>query len=266
MFAPVAPHGLLECAGVALSVRRLRPSDAPATASLHVEALGSEFLVRCGLRFLRCYHRAWIESADAIALAAVDEQGKIVGVILGALRPETHFRTMVRRRGAVLGVLMIGQALAHPRFARELATTRVPRYARGLLRMIGRRSAVKVQGAPAPASDPGTPPRGDERDPGGPPSVPARTLRIGDVTHVMVHPDAQGQGVGRALLEETRRVSTDAGLDELVLVTLPELPAGAFYRRVGWLPDGSMTSGSGVRFERYRLPLRPPKFIYSSGA
>lgn len=228
---------------MALTIRRLRPSDADATALLHLQVLGSEFLARCGLPFLRCYHRAWIQSEDAIAVGAVDDQDRIVGVILGALRPETLFRSMVRRRGVVLGLLMVRQAVVRPELARELATNRVPRYARGLARMATRR--LPTPGRPPPASSP---------------------PRIGDVTHVMVLPEAQGQGVGRALLEETRRVAADAGLDELVLVTLPELPAGAFYQRVGWQPDGNMTSGSGEHFDRYRLPLRPPKFIPSSGS
>lgn len=255
---------------MALSVRRLRSSDAPATARLHLEVLDTEFLSRCGLRFLRCYHRAWIESTDAIALAAVDDRGRIVGVILGALRPEAHFRTMVRRRGVVLGLLMVQQALVHPPLARDLATSRVPRYVRGLVRMVGRRPAAVVRGGRVPADAteaPDGPTATSARRPSEvqPASSPSPS-HIGDVTHVMVHPDVQGQGVGRALLEETRRVSADAGLDELVLVTLPELPAGAFYRRVGWQPDGTMTSRSGEQFDRYRLPLRPSKFIHSSGS
>lgn len=221
--------------------------------------LSSEFLARCGLRFLRCYHRAWIESADAIALGAVDDRGQVVGVILGALRPEVLFRTMVRRRGVALGLLMIGQAMVDPGFARELATTRVPRYVRGIARMAARPPAPPVRRAEVRrratgSGDSDTLPGAPDLDGARAGAVPAR---VGDVTHVMVHPGVQGRGVGRMLLEETRRTGMDAGLDELVLVTLPELPAGAFYRRLGWLPNGSMTSGSGERFDRYRLPLHP---------
>jgi hypothetical protein len=47
----------------------------------------------------------------------------------------------------------------------------------------------------------------------------------------------------------------NADLDELVLVTPPDLAAGTFYERLGWLPSGEVTSQSGEAFLRYRFPL-----------
>jgi ribosomal protein S18 acetylase RimI-like enzyme len=197
-----------------------------------------EFLARAGRRFLRHYHRAWIDTGDAIALAATDEDGRVVGFLLGALRPAGHFRTMVRRHGADLAGALVLAALARPRLAWELFTTRLLRYARGLLRMAwssvtGRRA---VRDAPAPTV------------------VPSR--RIGEVTHVLVRPDLQGSGAGRALLVEAEAAARRAGVEELVLVTPPDL-AGAvgFYEHMGWQRAGELTSRSGEPFVRFRLVL-----------
>lgn len=205
-----------------------------------------EFLARCGSGFLRSYHRAWIASPDGLALAAVDPEGTLVGVLLGAMVPASHFRFMVRRHGAVLAARLVLAAVARPSLARELVATRLLRYLRGLGRMaLGAlrpepSAATTDDGAPASA---------------GRPKVGEEPLKVGEVTHVMVGVPAQGTGAGRALLEEAQRAAAGRGIDELVLVTPPGLAAGAFYEHLGWKRSGTLTSRSGEGFVRYRLPL-----------
>jgi hypothetical protein len=46
-----------------------------------------------------------------------------------------------------------------------------------------------------------------------------------------------------------------AGLDELVLVTMPGLPAAAFYEHLGWERVGDRRSQSGEDFVQYRLSM-----------
>jgi GNAT superfamily N-acetyltransferase len=203
-----------------------------------------EFLARCGLRFLRTYHRAWMASPDGLALAAVDAEGELVGVLLGALRPAGHFRFMVRRHGAALAARLLVAALTRPALARELVGTRLLRYLRGLGRMargVLRRKPERIDG-----------PGGDGASSQG---VVGPTLRVGEVTHVMVRASGQGTGTGRALMEEAQRLAARAGIDELVLVTPPDLAAGGFYEHLGWKRDGTLASRSGEPFVRYRLPL-----------
>lgn len=212
-------------------MRDLRPSDAGASARLHEEVLGMEFLARFGPRLLGCYHRAWIASPAGIAIGAfLPPDDRLAGVMLGATAPAAHFKAMVRHDGVRLVVAMAAGAAARPALARELVVTRAGRYARGVGRIAA--SALKKEGVAAPA---------------GP--------RIGEVTHLMVSPAAQGGGIGRLLLSETARIAREAGVDELVLVTPPDLAAGDFYRHLGWIPSGSVRSRSGEDFVRFRFPL-----------
>jgi predicted N-acetyltransferase YhbS len=228
-----------------VSVRRLVPADARASSRLHREVLDMEFLSRCGPAFLRTYHRAWMASPDGLALAAVDDDGTVIGVVLGALRPAAHYRAMVRRHGLALAARLLAAAVTRPALARELVSTRLLRYLRGLGRMavsVLRRRRSRPDEAPGPAPD-------------ADPQEPASSLTVGEVTHVMVSADARGTGAGRALMEATHRFAAEAGLDELVLVTPPGLPAGAFYEHLGWKRDGTLESRSGEPFVRFRLPL-----------
>jgi ribosomal protein S18 acetylase RimI-like enzyme len=193
-----------------------------------------EFLVRCGLAFMRTYYQAWVEAPQAIALAAVDERGNLVGALLGALDPAIHTRAMVRRHGARLVARLVVHALGHPALAKDLVVTRGRRYARGLARMV----VARFRRTPAP-SYAGT---GDPT--------------IGEITHVLVRPDLQGSGIGRALVDAAVVAGRSVDLDELVLVTPPDLAARAFYERLGWLAAGQVVSRSGEHFLRYRFPLR----------
>ena len=223
-----------------IAVRPLERADIVTSARLHHQALDMEFLARFGPRFLRAYHRAWIDSPEAMALAAVDADG-IVGVLLGSLGPATHYRAMVRRHGATLALSMLTSALGRPPLARQLLVTRAHRYGRGLARMLAgswqdRRSR--------PSQRPGAAAREESDQP-----------RTGEVTHLMVRPDARGGGVGRALLERAEHDARCSGLDELVLVTPPDLAATAFYEHLGWKRSGELTSQSGEQFLRYRFDL-----------
>lgn len=235
------------------AVRPLAPADLEVSARLHGEALDMEFLARCGPGFLRAYHRAWLDSPDCLALAALDDEGGVVGVLLGSLHPAAHYRAMVRRHGASLALWLLGRSVAHPLLARELVVTRAYRYLRGLTRMLagslraprsfrGRGGAAALDDTSSSA----VPVPGERSDP----------AAIAEVTHVMVRADARGSGVGRALLERAQEEARRAGLGELVLVTPPDLAAIGFYEHLGWQRVGELTSQSGEQFFRYRFDLR----------
>ncbi|HLI52785.1 MAG TPA: GNAT family N-acetyltransferase [Acidimicrobiales bacterium] len=219
-----------------LTVRPLLDHDVESSTQIHLEVLHMEFLARCGRRFIGHYHRAWLASPHGLALACVDGDGRLLGVVLAALDPPMHFRSMVRHHGLRLAFSLLGHAVANPAFAKTLIATRAVRYSRGLARMLvaqlhpGQRAATATDAQ----------------------------ARVGEVTHVMVSAQAQGRGVGRALLAEVRRQAARAGLSELVLVTPPGLDAAGFYEHMGWKRDGQVTSRSGETFLAYRLPLDDP--------
>jgi len=228
------------------TVRPLSAADLSAAADLHRRVLDMEFLSRYGSAFMRAYYRAWIEAPGAIAVASVGEHGELLGVLLGATDPAAHVRGMVRRRGLGLGARLAAHCLRHPSLARDLVVTRGRRYVGGLARLLvprGRRSAGSA-GAPNPPAP--NPPA---------PDAPHVATAVGEITHVLVDTDRQGSGVGGALIEAAVAVARGAGVDELVLVTPPDLEARNFYEHLGWLADGEITSRSGELFLRYRLPL-----------
>lgn len=78
---------------------------------------------------------------------------------------------------------------------------------------------------------------------------------MAEVTHVLVSPDQQGRGIGRALIEAAEDAARLAGVDRLVLVTPPDQQARQFYERLGWTEDGTVTDRSGELFVRYRYSL-----------
>jgi ribosomal protein S18 acetylase RimI-like enzyme len=88
----------------------------------------------------------------------------------------------------------------------------------------------------------------------------AGEVGLGEVWAIYVDPAAQGQGVGRALMDAAVRDLTARGFGEVVLwVFEANAPARAFYERLGWTPDGSAKAfeiGGAAPVElRYRRRL-----------
>jgi ribosomal protein S18 acetylase RimI-like enzyme len=76
----------------------------------------------------------------------------------------------------------------------------------------------------------------------------------GHVFSLYVHPDTQGLGLGRALLEAAVRRLTEAGYREAALwVFADNTAARAFYARIGWTPDGATRTEPAYRLPELRL-------------
>ncbi len=219
-------------AGASVRIRDMRPADTRDSAGIHHDVLGMEFLSRFGPGFLAAYHGAWVRSPAGLALAAEDDEGRLLGVMLGSLDPAAHYRWMLRQAGPGLAVRLAGRALVDPPLARDLIVTRGARYARGVWHQLTRRRG------PAPAAE-----------------TPAPKPSTGEITHLMVAPSGQGSGAGRALVAETEARARAAGVEDLVLVTPPDLEARGFYNHLGWVEEGDMSSRSGESFIRFRRHL-----------
>ena len=59
---------------------------------------------------------------------------------------------------------------------------------------------------------------------------------VGEVTGFYVHPDYQGQGIGRKMLKYTLSVAADTGYEQIVLTTNKNLTAAIkLYESLGWV-------------------------------
>ena len=70
-----------------------------------------------------------------------------------------------------------------------------------------------------------------------------------NVWAVFVDPNAQGQGVGKALHDRLLQWSRAQGIHRLWLSTSPGTRAEQFYRKLGWSEFGLTETGE-IRFER----------------
>ncbi len=76
----------------------------------------------------------------------------------------------------------------------------------------------------------------------------------GHVFSLYVHPDSQGLGVGRALLDGAVDRLRQAGYGEATLwVFADNTAARAFYTRQGWTPDGATRTEPAYRLPEIRL-------------
>ena len=277
--------------GAPVAVVRMELTDVAGAVALHQRGLGNELVARLGSRTLGHYHRAYLSSPSGLALVARSEvPGEVLGFLLGAIDPPTHYRYVMSSAGSRLALSTAVHAASHPALAWELLRTRALRWARGVLRIAGGRGIAggRAGGGADPAdtdpadTDPADTDRTDtdraeadraetdraETDrgsasgtPGGAPaSVEAVTpVPTAEVTHVVVDERQRGRGVGRALLEAALRQAAAGGAARAELVTpIDDAGAAAFYEACGWQRDGAVSSRSGERFVRFVIDLAPP--------
>lgn len=70
-----------------------------------------------------------------------------------------------------------------------------------------------------------------------------RFVHRGEVVKLMVHPDAQGRGLGGALLDAAVAHARGLGLEQLLLSTRGGTPLPAYYASRGWTEVGVFPAG-----------------------
>lgn len=230
------------------AVRAVRRGDLAATARLHRRALPRGFFARLGDRFVRRYHASFAASPDAVVLVAEDPtRQRPAGFLAGTLENATHYRWVLRRRGLVLALSGLAALARRPGMAVEFLRTRTGRYLRAVRRQLGRHVPVGRRPGRADAAPPDVaPPSKAAED--SPPVVAV-------LTHVAVDPAAQGDGVGRRLVEAFVERARRAGAHEVRLITDAEGEAAPFYRRLGWRSCGRRRAADGSEVEEFQLPL-----------
>lgn len=217
--------------GPGLRIREAEFRDLRWIARLHAQQLPHGFFVSLGPRYLRAYHRSFIDNRYGVALVA-ERNGEAVGFVVGAAHAGNHRRLLVRQSGLRLALAGVGALLVRPPVAFEFARTRSGRYVRGLTR------AVRPTPSAPSASGP----------------VAAPVLDCAVLTHVAVDPSAQRVGAGSALVDAFAEEVRVRGAQRIELVTLADQRGAAdFYTRLGWQP---LAEAAGARsFRKFGLDL-----------
>jgi GNAT superfamily N-acetyltransferase len=84
------------------------------------------------------------------------------------------------------------------------------------------------------------------------------------IEQVSVHPDHQGRGLGRALIDHVESWATDQGLPALTLSTFRSVPwNGPYYARLGFVEMQELTPGLvELRAEETAFGLDPAERIF----
>lgn len=206
----------------------MHPGDLSAAAALHLDALPHGFFSRLGSRFLGHYLGSFLDSPHAVAIVAT-ESDRLVGFLVGVLSDAHHYSAVVRRHGASLALHAGVALLRRPGVGVAFIRTRAHRYARGLWRVLRRRSTAQSSG----------------------------TVTLATLEHVAVAPCARGSGVGRDLVRHFTARAAEAGCDGAQLVTrADEGGASAFYRHLGWRAEQRLIDHEGAVWQRFVLRWR----------
>lgn len=179
-------------------------NDLSWSTALHRATLPNGFFVRLGPRFLRHYHRSFIESPHSLAIT-IEDAGVPIGFAVGTVDDQAHYRRVLRTCGLRMAASVLAGLAVRPSEALRFGRSRARRYVRGAIRLAGR-------------------PRG------GHPSAGLRPQ--GTLVHIAVDPRCHGQGCGGRLLAAFEDELIAAGR---AVATVQTATAADFYRQNGWV-------------------------------
>jgi len=192
-------------------VRALKIDDVAAVVAVHLRAFPSFFLSFLGPRFLREFYGSFLVDPVGRGFVAVDEGGRVLGVVVGPLNPAGYFKRLLKRRWWAFCLASVSAVLRRPTVA--------PRLFR----------AVVYRG----------------EAPGG----PVRALLSSIAVDPQVQGGGVGRLLVERWVAEVRAaggsgcfLTTDAEGNEAV---------NAFYRKLGWNLEGSYCTKEGRRMNRY---------------
>jgi ribosomal protein S18 acetylase RimI-like enzyme len=194
----------------------------------HLAAFPGQFLSLLGRRFVRAFYRFYLERPQSISLVAVDgATGRVVGLVVGG---EPELRSQFTRRCVPRFALLLAWRAVTVRAARRRLLEHFGSVARRLWHRVRRDSRPRA---------------------GEPPAEPKGTW--GSLLSICTHPEHQGQGIGRALLDTFREVCRQRGYRSARLsVHNDNTAAIALYQRNGW--QVLLVTPRGTYF---RLDLEP---------
>lgn len=219
---------------IAIVLREAGLHDLPMSAQLHLDELPIGLFPEFGARFLRRWHRSFVDRRHAVALVATDHEGTVVGFLLGTLDHRAHIADLLRERMTVLSLAAhAGAAMAvRPRTAVRFLRTRLRPWCRAVARS---RSSAQSTGEPV--------------------TPPADSIAV--VVAIAVSPRVRGIGVGSQLLDCFESTSAQAGAHRAELSTglgAVDNPGG-FYEHLGWEKGESRLDRDGRTMLTYRRDL-----------
>ncbi|MDE0804135.1 MAG: GNAT family N-acetyltransferase [Acidimicrobiales bacterium] len=203
----------------ALTVRPLTAHDAAWSASLHKRTLSVGLFPALGQRFLRRYHRSFVDSTTGVAIIACSN-GRPAGFVLGVLDPEAHRLETVRRHGLGLGVVGVSAILLRPALLIRFGRTRLRSYLRVLWRQLRPRQRSGTAGLHAHAAV---------------------------LSHIAVEDSARGLGIGAMLVDAVTEAARDAGTRTVQTSTVDR---ASFYESLGWTVSGAGRTFDGATEHR----------------
>lgn len=220
--------------GLRFDVVHADEDDLQVTAALHVSELPHGLFPRLGVDFVRRWHRAHLHSPYASVLVVAGEDGPC-GFALGTTDRGSNVAWILRHHRSELVAAALRVLVRRPRLAAHFLRTRGLAYARRLLTRTTKPSRV------APVGD-----------------VPEASFRpVAVLEAVVVAAQAQGHGVGSALVDAFLAAAAARGAESVDLVTKAG-PAGAgqFYERGGWLRVEAHHDRDGDQVATYRIDPR----------
>ncbi|MEV4489008.1 GNAT family N-acetyltransferase [Micromonospora coxensis] len=218
-------------------LRAATHADLPVMSRAHVDLLPVGLFPSLGARFVRRWHRTYLDSPHGLGYVVVDPAapGEVVGFLVGTTDHAAHTAALVadRRTMASLAVTGLTALCVRPRVAARLLRSR--------LRPWTRRLSTQRPGAT-----------------GRRPAAPARTGPVAVMSALAVHPDWRGSGIGVRLAMRFVEHARDAGAHRAELQTSTgPLGAAGFYERLGWEAGPQQRSPDGEDALRtYHLALR----------
>lgn len=193
-----------------MSILKAQKKHIDGMTCCHMKSFPGEFMALIGKRFVKGFYRFYIASHNSIVFVAVNESGKVVGLVAGGM-PELRKRFTVTRVPLYVFDILLSAIL------NSNCRTRFLQHVSSMLKKV----LIKLHLASAGAIV--------EEPPAD---------RIGtwsSLLSVCILPDYCGRGIASCLMEEFRQQSKTMGYETIRLsVHLDNEPAIALYKKCGW--------------------------------
>jgi GNAT superfamily N-acetyltransferase len=103
-----------------VTIKTLELQHVSTVVQVHLRAFPNFFLSFLGERFLREFYTSFISDSQGLAFVAVDADGRVRGVIVGALNPSGYYKRLLLRRWWAFSLASISALLHRPTIAVRL--------------------------------------------------------------------------------------------------------------------------------------------------
>jgi len=179
-------------------IREARTSDLPQIVAIHRVAFAGFFMTELGHRFLKAYYRQVLDFPNHLFLVCQNMlDAPIEGFVAGFTNPH-EFYNLLKKHKWYLALCALAHLIVRPhRWTHALASLR------------------RAQSLTQPHRE---------------------SLRIAELASLAVHPQAQGKGIGKALVLAFLELAQEQGVQKVYLTTdaSNNEAVNSFYQRLGF--------------------------------